>query len=305
MRIAFIHNQQAFLPELSAYRFFFQAQNIDTCIVRHGEEEKSGADVFWYMMGFYPRAKHKNKLIIHEYSSASVPPYRKIKDYLKSRLTPRPHFRIYLNEYVRDQINIHDEVPIGYRDMGVSETFFQPAPDTGKEYDFIYSGNLSSGRKLENLLTIFNQDGALSAHTVLLLGHDREGLARSFGHCRNIIFQDAVPWTEVAGWLARARYAINYIPDEEPFNAQTPTKFLEYASMKIPVISTNYFWISEFQERYGGNYFLLKDDLSNMTWDRITGFSYEFPKLDSWRWDERIRASGVLDFLRQAKPGKV
>jgi hypothetical protein len=257
------------------------------------------------MMGFYPKAKRKNKLIIHEYSSASVPPYRKIKDYLKRRLTPRPHFRIYLNEYVREQINIHDEVPIGYRDMGVSEIYFQPAPDIGKEYDFIYTGDLSSTRKLENLLKIFVPDGALNAQSILLLGKDRDGLARSFGHCRNIIFQDAVPWTEVAGWLARARYAINYIPDEEPFNAQTPTKFLEYAAMKIPVISTNYFWISEFQERYGGNYFLLKDDLSNMTWDRITGFNYEFPNLDSWRWEERIRASGVLDFLRQAKPGKV
>ncbi len=73
---------------------------------------------------------------------------------------------------------------------------------------------------------------------------------------------------------------VNYIPDEEPFNAQTPTKFLEYAAMKIPVISTNYFWISEFQERYGGNYFFLKEDLSNMTWDRITGFPYEFPNLE-------------------------
>ena len=145
MKIAFIHSQQAFLPELSAYRSFFQAENIDTCFAREGEETSSGADVYWYMMGFYPRAKHKDKLIIHEYSSASVPPYRKIKDYLKSRLTPKPHFRIYLNEYVRKQINIHDEVPVGYRDMGVSELYFKPAPDTEKKFDFIYAGDLGSG----------------------------------------------------------------------------------------------------------------------------------------------------------------
>ena len=300
MKIAFIHNQQAFLPELNAYQSFFNARNIETCFAHYGQEEKSGADVYWYMMGFFPKAKHKKKLIIHEYSSASVPPYRKIKDYLKRRLAPRPHFRIYGNEYVREQINIHDEVPNGYRDMGVSEIFFHPQPDQKKEYDFIYSGSLSRERKIDQLLSVFDQ-GPLKKHTLLLLGKDRSGLAKTFGHCENIIFQGAVPWEDVSGWLARGRYAVNFIPDAEPFNAQTPTKFLEYSAMKIPVISTNYFWISEFQERYGGNYFFLKEDMSNMTWDRITGFPYEFPDLTSWHWDERIKASGVLDFLMQAR----
>ena len=90
MKIAFIHNHRAFLPELAAYQSFFQKQNIDTCVADYKEEEKSGADVYWYMMGFFPKSFHKKKLIIHEYASASVPPYRKLKDFLKSRLTPTP-----------------------------------------------------------------------------------------------------------------------------------------------------------------------------------------------------------------------
>jgi glycosyltransferase involved in cell wall biosynthesis len=299
MKIAFIHNHRAFLPELAAYQAFFHSQNIGTCIAAYGEEKDSGADIYWYMMGFYPKSSHKKKLIIHEYSSASVPPYRKIKDFLKCRLNPRPDFRLYLNDYVRDQLNIHDEVPFGYRDMGISEIFFRPKQDIIKEYDFVYAGNLSSQRNLDSLLKIFDL-GALKNHSILMLGHDENKLEQHFGHSKNIFFHPAVPWHEVPDWLARARFSVNYIPDKEPFNAQTPTKFLEYAAMKIPIVSTNYFWISEFQERYSGNYFLLKEDLSNMTWDRITGFPYEFPKLDSWRWEERIRASGVLDFLRQA-----
>jgi glycosyltransferase involved in cell wall biosynthesis len=299
MKIAFIHNHRAFLPELPAYQSFFQSKNIETCIAQYGEEEKSGADVYWYMMGFYMKAFHKKKLIIHEYSSASVPPYRKLKDFLKSRLSPRPDFRLYLNEYVRGQINIHDGVPFGYRDMGVSDTFLYETENIAKEFDFIYSGNLSAQRKLDILLKPFDQ-GALKQHSIILLGHDEQNLAKTFRHCDNIFFQSAVPWEEVPGWLSKARYCVNFIPDLEPFNAQTPTKFLEYAAMKIPVISTNYFWISEFQERYGGNYFLLKEDLSNMTWDRITRFPYEFPDLHSWRWEERIQSSGILEFLLQA-----
>ena len=299
MKIAFIHNHKAFLPELAAYQVFFQAQNIETCIAKYGEEELSGADVFWYIMGFYPGFRRKKKLIIHEYASASVPPYRKLKDFLKRRLTLRPHFRLYLNESVREQINIHDEVPFGYRDMGISEQFFHPMPEVRKEYDFIYSGNLSARRKLDEMLKVFDQ-GALRNRSILMLGNDEDGLSKRFGQCKNIFFQPAVPWQEVAGWLAKARFAINFIPDEEPFNAQTPTIFLEYAAMKMPVVSTNYFWISEFQERYGGNYFLLKQDLSNMTWERIKGFPFEFPKLESWRWEEKIKDSGVLEYLRQA-----
>ena len=77
-------------------------------------------------------------------------------------------------------------------------------------------------------------------------------------------FNTLFPGKRYRHYLSRARFALNYIPDEEPFNAQTSTKFLEYAAMRIPVITTNYFWISEFKERYGGNYFILKEDLSNM-----------------------------------------
>src|SRR4051812_42121417 len=174
MKIAFIHNHKAFLPELAAYQDFFQKQNIQTCIAKYGEEDLSGADVFWYIMGFYPKAKNKKKLIIHEYASASVPPHRKLKDFLKSRLTPRPHFRLYLNEYVRGQLNIHDEVPFGFRDMGISENFFYPRPDTTKEYDFIYSGNLSAERKLSHLLSNF-EHGNLKSKTILMLGNDEGG----------------------------------------------------------------------------------------------------------------------------------
>jgi glycosyltransferase involved in cell wall biosynthesis len=303
MKIAFIHNNRAFLPEIAAYQSFFLSENIQTCISRYREEEKSGADVYWYMMGYYPRSFNKKKLIIHEYCSASVPPFRRLKDFLKSKINPRPHFRLYLNEYVRAQLNIHDEVPFSYRDMGVSDFFFQGGEPAEKVFDFIYCGNMGSERKLDILLRVFEK-GKLRQHSILLLGNDENNLANTFAGCKNIFFQPAVPWEEVPAWLSKARYAVNYIPDEEPFNAQSSTKFLEYAAMKMPVISSNYYWISEFQERYSGNYFLLKEDLSNMTWDRIIGFPYEFPNLTSWRWEERIRASGILDFLRQSEAGQ-
>jgi glycosyltransferase involved in cell wall biosynthesis len=299
MKIVLIHNNQAFLPELTAYETFFQTYQIETCSAIYGQESASDADVYWYMMGYYPKAYYKKKLIIHEYASASVPPYRKLKDFFKSKLNPRPHFRLFLNEYVKEQICIHDEVPFGYRDMGVAREFFQISDKGLKEFDFIYSGSLSAGRNMESLLRVFEK-GELVKKSILILGKDECGLKEKFRHCRNIIFQSPVSWEQVPSWLSRARYAFNFVPNIEPFNSQTSTKFLEYAAMKIPVISTNYFWISEFQEKYNGNYFILKEDLSNLSWEKISGFPFEFPNLKSWSWEERIRASGVLEFLLHA-----
>ncbi len=112
MKIAFIHNHRLFCLNWPPISLFFKNKILKPVSLNIGKKKLSDADVYWYLMGFFPKSFHKKKLIIHEYASASVPPYRKLKDFLKSRLTPRPHFRLYLNEYVREQMNIHDEVPL-------------------------------------------------------------------------------------------------------------------------------------------------------------------------------------------------
>jgi glycosyltransferase involved in cell wall biosynthesis len=300
MKIAFIHPKRAFLPELAAYQTFFLSKNIQVSVCNYGEEAVSGADVYWYIMGIYPGARAEKKMIIHEYSSASVPPYRKLKDFLKSRLNPRPDYRLYLNEYVRQEIRPRDETPFGYRDMGISDDFF-PTPVTEKEFDFIYTGSLSPEREIDKLLRIFQQ-GAMKNRSILLLGNKESRLMSACSQFPNIIFKGPVSRKEVPGFLSKARFAINYIPDREPFNAQASTKFLEYAAMQIPIISTSYYWISQFQERFGGEYFLVREDLSNLSWGRVTSFNYTFPNLDSWHWEHQLRSSGILEYLQAAFP---
>jgi glycosyltransferase involved in cell wall biosynthesis len=301
MKIAFIHPGRAFLPELAAYQTFFQANHIETVVYTYGQEKDSDADVFWFMMGIYPRASASGKKIIHEYSSASVPPCRRLKDLIKSRLNPRPHFRLYQNEYVMRQIRHRDGIPFGIRDLGISEEF-RPVAGAEKKYDFIYTGSLSPERNIDRLLRVFQQ-GALQDRTILLLGQHYDRVAGAFSSSKNILFRGPVPREEVPGYLSQARFAINYIPDREPFNAQTSTKFLEYAAMQIPIISTMYYWICQFQERYGGEYFFMKEDLSNLGWERVHAFRYDFPDLRSWHWEQQIRSSGVLDYLQSAFPG--
>ena len=301
MKIAFVHPKRAFLPELAAYQSFFESKNIETVIYQYGEEKSSDADVFWFMMGIYPGAAARGKKVIHEYSSSSIPPYRRLKDLIKSKLNPRPHFRLYLNEYVMKQIRHRDGIPWGIRDQGVSGDF-KPLPEAEKQYDFIYIGSLSPERRMDRLLRAF-QHPVLKDRTILLLGQDYERLAREFSSDQNIIFRGPISREEIPGYLSHARFAVNYIPDREPFNAQTSTKFLEYAAMQIPIVSTEYYWLSRFREKYGGKYFLLTEDLSNLNWSQVNAFNYEFPDMKSWRWEQRIRSSGVIEFLQAAFPG--
>lgn len=300
MKIAFIHPKQSFLPELTAYEIFFQSKKIETAICPYGQEAATGADVYWYIMGLYPGASRRGKKVIHEYCSSSAPPFRKLKDFVKARLNPRPDFRLYLNEYVKQEIQHRDEVPFGYRDMGISNDF-QAIQAAEKKYDFIYTGSLHPTREIDTLLRVFQQ-GVMSNRSILLLGKDYERLAAAYSSSSNIIFRGPVALKEVPAYLSQARFALNYVPNREPFNALTSTKFLEYAAMQIPIVSTNYFWISQFQERYGGEYFLLKDDLSNFSWGKVNAFQYQFPNLQSWHWEEQIWSSGILEYLQSVFP---
>ena len=86
--------------------------------------------------------------------------------------------------------------------------------------------------------------------------------------------------------------------DKEPFNEQTSTKLLEYAALKMPIITTDYKWIRNFQKENGGNFFYLEKDLSNFIWKNISQFNYSFPDLKEWTWEKQIRKSGVLEFLQ-------
>ena len=98
-------------------------------------------------------------------------------------------------------------------------------------------------------------------------------------------------------YIVKARYGINYVIDAEPFNQQASVRMLEYAALNLPIVTTRYAWIEQFQQQYGGNFFYLAPDLSNFTWEAVFNFGYVTPNLQQWGWEQQIRRSGVLEFL--------
>jgi glycosyltransferase involved in cell wall biosynthesis len=301
MVIAFIHSNASFLPEIKAYHRFFSQYNIQCVSAPFSQANQIRADVLWYIMGFSLQ-KNRNVVTIHEYTSASAPPYAGMKDTAKKWLQPKPDYRIFLNPYVRGQVSPDDQVPFGYRDMAVDFSIFYRQPESAVVYDFIYTGNLHRSRHINQLLECF-ASGTMRKHSLLIISKNYEALARKYAGADNIYFKGPVPQEAVCTYLNQAAFAINYMPDREPYNQQTSTKLLEYAACGIPVVTTSYPWINQFMERHGGAYFFLDKDLDNFTWEAVHAFAFRQPDLIGYDWETQIRRSGVLHFLEEKFKG--
>ena len=298
MLIAFVHNGNAFLPELQGYINFFLKKNIEVRTCNSAELLHIRKDVEWHFLGL-DRASKNSAIKIHEYTSASTPPFGSIKNKLKVHLNSKPDFRLFLNEFTYQNFPFNDDVPFGFRDMGINN----PNPviiNNPKQFDFIYVGEIK-GRRLDPLLNCFTT-GFLASKTILFLTKDYKRIAESVKQFKNVHFLGPVEQDEVNRYIQSSRFGINFIPDVQPFTQQTSTKLLEYAANKIPVISTKYPWVVNFENNFGGKYFYLESDLSNFTWENVTGFNYSFPDLTEWTWDYQIKKSGVIPFLSSKFP---
>lgn len=304
MHITFVHDSHSFLPEISAYRDFFSSRGVTCAEARPARLHTVQTDVLWHFMGADRLRRIPGRIVIHEYTSASVPPLAACKNLYKKLFNARPDYRLFLNGYVRDALGFRDEVPHGLRDMGIPASWLRQAlPPKEKQYDFVYAGEWKR-RGIERLLDLFSQ-GSLRAHSLLIVSKDYEPLTARYAPASNITFTGPVPHNDVRTLIGQARYAINFMPDKPPFNRQTSTKLLEYASCQTPVITSDYEWVRGFQQQYGGRFFYLAKDLSNLSWAAVQQFDYGFPDLSAWTWEQQLLRSGVVDFLSRRFPGAV
>jgi glycosyltransferase involved in cell wall biosynthesis len=286
---------------MDAYSRFFSAYDVQCEVVSKNDLGLVHRHVEWWMMGTDLSKPKEGIFKIHEYCSSSIPPWRKWKNQWKSFFNAQPDFRLFLNEYVRKAFNFHDTIPFGYRNMGVPEQWLLEPKTVEKEYDFVYTGDLSTIRQPEKLLNCFST-GALKDRSLLIISKDYEELQAAYQSYRNIVFMGPLPSHGMDSYIQKARFGINYVINLEPFSRQTSTKFLEYAALGLPVVTTRYHWIENFQQHYGGDYFFLEPDLSNFAWENLISFSYKQPDLSHWTWDWQIRSSGVLQFLQLKFP---
>lgn len=298
-KVLFLRREGVYLPEISAYLGYIR-DHIPS-IEAHDSFElnrhfvERDFDVIWKFMGF-DRNKTSDRCIVHEYGSLSVGRFPQLKNMIKRQLNTKPSFRVFLNEAVHREMGFQDNLPYYLRDMGVSQAFFRKDPNPNPEFDFVYSGSLNRGGIILSMLDHFKSRA--KGESLLVVGAVPDHIHQVFGKTPNITFAGQFKYDDVPDVITQARYGLNMMPDIYPFYMQTSTKVLEYCAARIPVISTRYKWIEDFEAQSNGKFFYIDQDLHDLTLSRIETYPFSIPSMESYTWDEIIKRSGIFDFLK-------
>lgn len=291
-KILFLSDGKSYLPEIEAYKKVFSEY---ICVDSRNETNINLCeyDLIWKFMGM--DFGKIDRPIIHEYSSASVGMFPKVKNTIKFLLNSKPSVRIFLNEEVRKQFLFNDGVPCFYRDMGIDDIFFQLV-DTEKTYDFVYVGEISEKRNIDIMLKKFAND--LSEYSLLLIGKYETGLYEQYKNCNNIFFAGFIKYEEVPFWACKSKYALNYIPNKYPYYLQTSTKLLEYIALNLKIITTDYEWVNKFEQERKMQFLKTNLSLDNINDNYLKSFNFKNTDINDLRWRTVIEKSRIKEWIK-------
>ena len=291
MLIHFIRNGPSYLPEIDAYCAYIQSRGHQTMVHDSSHSIPTCATVVWWMCGRVPlhEAHRLRKAFqIHEYASASIPPYACLKDQVKHWTQPLPDYRIYQNGWVRERMGFADGVPHALRDMGVSEHFFNaPSHSSDAEFDLVYLGEMS---RLLSFISVLQAIDA-AGRSLLLVGDvptELQGLLPATVRCTG-----RVSHLDVPSQLRRALFGLNLVPNTLPFQQQTSTKVLEYCAAGLRVVSNAYPWVRYFMAQHNANFYLLSDDahsLATSFGEGLEAYPYKVPDMRKLAWPQVLDA---------------
>ena len=269
MLIHYVRGGNAYLPELAAYAAYLENLGHQAQIHRDGASVPGDAAVVWWLCGRVPRGaarRFPHAFQVHEYASASVPPWAWLKDRAKRASQPRPQYRLFQNAWVRTRLGFADGVPCEFRDMGIAPAFFAAQGTPGApEFDAVYLGDMQRLRHFIPLLQGLEQAGLRT----LLIGEPPPELRAAFAPLRHATLTGRVPHGAVPGLLRRARFGLNLVPNQAPYHQQTSTKLLEYCAVGLPVVSTDYPWVRAFAQEHGARFAFLPRQASTAQYARF------------------------------------
>lgn len=296
MKILFQNKGTASLPEIKAYIAYL---NQDPAFEAYDEGlladdyKLDDFDTIWEFKGLLGK-KPEKQMLVHEYASLSTGQFPFVKNWLKKQLNPKPDLRIFLNENVHAGFPFKDGIDYTYRDMGIDEQFIN-VPQVQKEYDFVYVGAVSKLREIETFLRSFTK---LKPGKLLVIGKiEDDEIWQEFKDESDIEFTGQVPYKDVPLLASKGIYGVNYMPDKYPYNEQTSTKLMEYLAMDLKVITTNYKWANDFQQKHGCKLYTL-DRMEDFSLDGLADFEFvnHFQAAD-YMWDKVFEKAQIKEKL--------
>ena len=291
--IALIHPGKALLPEIDAYTSYFSSKGWALeAFVQNAPAHQDYA-VYWHLMGTHWAPVRPAGVLVHEYVSASTPPFPYLKDFLKRRFNRRPDGYVFGSEWVAHTLGFPLASHCRIRPAGVAASFFHQVCSV-REFDMVYAGAMGQCRRLVPVISRILH--ALPGFRLLLVGEPSDGLFRAFRTVPEVFFTGKVPHDEVPGLLARAEYGLNLIPDRYPFRWQPSLKLMEYCALGLKVISTDIPWARAFEHRREGRFFFLRPD-KPLSREVLHRFPFHTPSVTDLHWDTLLQDSGLAEWL--------
>ena len=296
MRIALIHRGSAYKPEIYAYIDYFQKRNCQVDVFKDFQVNLDDYQVEWHFMGLDRITKQAGRIKVHEYTSLSIPPYPKFKNWGKKQLNPKPDLRVFHTPIVESNFNFKDNVASRMRGPGLGNQFFEPYNQAEKPFDFIYVGAMEKVRQIDAFLNRLCKQ--LEPFSLLMVGAADPTLKAKFESSK-IEFTGKVAYQTIPKYLKKAKYGLNLMPDIYPFNIQPSYKLLEYCAINLKIISTDYQWARLFEKETQSKFFFLDHDFGNLNWARLEEFEFKNPNMKNFQWETSLEQSGIFEFLQK------
>ncbi|NLP02991.1 MAG: glycosyltransferase family 4 protein [Fibrobacter sp.] len=291
--IVLYHHGKAHLPGIYSYISIFSALGIK-CVIEHREKGfVPFGRIHWKFMGMVTDNPGTGKIAVHEYTSTSVPPFPRIKDFIKKTRNVKPDMRVFQNKLVGKVYSYNDNVPFFYRPVICGEIFFK-VPKIPHKYDFVYCGTLDPTRKIDKPL--FRLIKFFPGRSFLIIGQPPAEISEELSRFSNVTVTGKVPYEKVPELMASARYGLNLVPDIYPFNQLISTKLLEYTAIGLPVLTLGGAWLDSFEKENGARFFRIGRDNLN----KLDDFEFIVPSVNDYHPDSVFRKSGIIEWVQKA-----
>ncbi len=291
---------RAFLPEVPAYVEAFNAAGHEPVVVEAGQPVSASRQDVVVRFGGVIRADASRKYTeIHEYHNVSRRSFPRSRNLVKRAAAGRPDGRIFVTEWVRDELGFSSRIGSIVRDQGAAPDLLTVRGANERKYDVVYCGSVQGRPGLVDAIARLSSLG----FSVGVAGSASAAEARALGELAGVTYVGSIPHEQVPEFLGAGRLGLHYCPDRYPFRYEFGTKVVEYLVAGLPVISNRYAWIDDHSAREGYSYLDLAsidgpDDLSlpetaMMPIDRARSLT----------WPQVLRRADVVGFVERIAGG--
>ena len=281
MRIGVLDNSKSFLPEKLAYKNYLEKKNHKVIISKQINDLVLCDYIIMFAGFFVFRPKTKAK-ISHDYASLSTPPFAKIKDFMKAKLSFKPYYRIFNSNFIKKRLNFNDDIPYLIRTAGVDKKFFLKKNSRIKKTNgIVYAGSVLTRPGLDWYL----QQLCKLKTTITVAGEVNSKFIEKFKKFKNIKFVGLLNQSNLIKLYRQSTYGLNFIPDIFPWNHQCSLKLLEYCSSNLKILTTDYQFIKNFENK-NSTRFLRTDNLNE---NKLSNFNFFTPNVKKYEWQNLLR----------------